>query len=313
MNNTLKLLFIDTETTSLNIATAQTVEFAWIKAQTNAWDTPYPSLDLIAQGSFLIQLSPDTLIPNETGNEKSLPEEIFKVLTVSGINTHLIMPDAPTALSKTAAFEYIKTLCNEAHVLIAHNGVGYDFPILDRELKTYTGLNLPSAHYTSSDVPLDFAISLIKRPDRAIHLDTTIHPPDDLYPPENKSRSLKYLAADFDILLTNAHRAGADTQTLFNIFGKMIQKNDNGRTSAMHRILTHATSQTITVRAFVSFDNKDKAKKLKFTWEPLNPENPVAKAWIKKIPEVSLPELMEKINGDFKVEILPAPKNSNAR
>ena len=103
------------------------------------------------------------------------------------------------------------------------------------------------------------------------------------YPPEITTRKLTYIAADHGIVNPNAHRALDDVNTMIQ-----VAKNYD-----INTIVKRSNAKTITVRALVDYDNKDKAKEAKFHWDGNN------KRWIKDIKDFELEDLKKSV--EFKI------------
>jgi len=103
------------------------------------------------------------------------------------------------------------------------------------------------------------------------------------------SLSLSYLAADHGFLNPFSHRAVFDVLTMF----KVISEYDP------QEIVRWQESPTVTVRALVSFQNKDLAKDLSYKWFP------ESKTWRKNIKEFFVEKEKKAAEAaGFDVEIL---------
>lgn len=79
---------------------------------------------------------------------------------------------------------------------------------------------------------------------------------DVKFAPEIKTRNLNYLAAEFSFVNPFKHRALFDVMTMLKITSRFD----------INEIIARAKEPTLYVQAFVSFNDKDKAKELGFRW-----------------------------------------------
>jgi DNA polymerase III epsilon subunit-like protein len=126
--------------------------------------------------------------------------------------------------------------------MVAHNGEAFDKPML---AKLHRDVDMRPWIDTRHDVP---------------------------YPDSMSSRRLVHLAAEHGFLNPAAHSALADVQTMLQIL----------RHYDFAEVARTALSPWVILRAIVSFDDKDKAKKLRYTWEKPGPGNAIyPKQWVK--------------------------------
>lgn len=128
----------------------------------------------------------------------------------------------------------IQAAVKQFPVVMAHNGFGFDFPLLENELKRF-----------AIEVP------------QFLKVDSTLDIP---YPPEITVRKLTYLAAEHGFVNPFAHRAVFDVLTML----KLLDKYD------FDAIYKRAQTPAVKVIAKVNYDNKDKAKAFGFYWDKDN-------------------------------------------
>jgi DNA polymerase-3 subunit epsilon len=138
--------------------------------------------------------------------------------------------------------------------IVAHNGENYDKPLLTSELSR---LHTP--------LPLYLGIPWI---------DTRQDLPWETEP---DSRRLNHLALDAGFINPFPHRAIFDVLTMLKVMSRY----------PMADIINFQKIPYITVRAMVSYDERDKAKAQRFSWEKIGSEN-YPKCWVKKVKENQL-------------------------
>lgn len=233
------LLGLDLETTSSDIENCHILEIGMV-----LWDADEGRLVCIV----------DNLI-NQAG--VVIPDEIVKITGIRQEYLQMVGIPLQFAIDQTAI------LMRKADAVVAHNGLDFDRPVLERVARE-VGANLP-------DIPW---------------IDTMV---DVEYPSDITSLKLKYLAADHGILLEGgqAHRAVFDVMAMLRILSQY----------PLPEILNAARSPFITVRALVSYDEKDLAKRRRYLWDAEN------KRWIKKIREAKRKD--EEDQAPFEIVIVP--------
>lgn len=131
--------------------------------------------------------------------------------------------------------------------VVAHNGNGFDRPIARRYSPPLAELNWID---TRTDVPYGAGIA---------------------------SRRLVHLAADHGFLNPFPHNALADVLTMMRLLAQY----------PVEEVLRRAASPSITVKALVSYENRDKAKKQRYFWERYDTVF-MPKTWLKVIKECDL-------------------------
>lgn len=121
-------------------------------------------------------------------------------------------------------------LIAKAGAIVAHNGTGFDRPMLEAQMKRLNRA-MPDTLWidTSTDVP---------------------------YPPQIKTRKLVHLAAEHGFLNPFAHRALFDVLTMLTI----LQRYD------VAAVLETAKLPNLTVIALVSYDDREKARARGYRW-----------------------------------------------
>lgn len=114
---------------------------------------------------------------------------------------------------------------------------------------------------------------------------------DLVFPKTTTSKKLVHIAADHALVNPNAHRALSDVQTLCNLLSEIPDLADQ---------LAGTRKPAVTLKALVSFDDKDKAKAAGFFWEPAK------KAWLKTVRAVDETEL-RGIRSSFGFDVMVIP------
>ena len=202
----MKLLGLDLETTGLNVATDEIVEFGVI-----IYDVNLETIGTCA--SYLVQ-------PRKF--------DLMSVGEISGISTHAILEYGQTFQSVA---EWVGVLVEECDFIVAHNGLAFDKPILERQCQEY-GVQFPAIPW----------------------IDTMIDVP---YPDSISTRALVPLAAYHGFLNPFPHRALFDVMTML----KILSLYD------IHAIAETASTPVVWVRAKVSYDNRNLVKAQRFQWD----------------------------------------------
>lgn len=199
----------------------------------------------------------------ETKQPQALYSELIRcdkalppeIIKITGITDDMLKSYGKEA---KPSFQALWSLIESCEFIVAHNAP-FDRSFLESEL-------------TQLEITNDF--SSLK------WIDTVMDVP---YPDFVESRKLTYLAADHGFVNNNAHRALFDVITMLNVFSR-YDIND---------IKDRAQSPNVQVIAKVSFEEKDKAKKLGFRW------NRDDKIWFKDYKMMDL----EKQDFPFEFEI----------
>lgn len=121
-------------------------------------------------------------------------------------------------------------LMKSADAVVAHNGTGFDRPMLEAQIKRLDWTwQEPQWIDTATDVP---------------------------YPPHITTRKLVHLAAEHGFLNPFAHRAQFDVLTMLTI----LQRYN------IAEVIDIARQPNITLEAQVSYDDRDKAKSRGYRW-----------------------------------------------
>lgn len=155
--------------------------------------------------------------------------------------------------------DFIKAM-KSCDYVIGHNIRRFDMPLLEKECERY-GFTMPTCKYidTRFDVP---------------------------YPEHIETRKLSYLCLEHKICTTNGHSARHDVDYTASLFFRY----------PLEEMIALSKSPNICIRADVDFNNKDKAKALKYSWDS------VKKIWVKEIKECHLEK--EKAKSEFEVIVL---------
>lgn len=132
--------------------------------------------------------------------------------------------------------------------IVAHNGNGYDRPLYAAEV---------ARHGLQEDVL------------RLPWIDTRFDLP---YPDEIDTRKLPYLAAEHGFLNPFPHRAVFDVMTMLRVMSKYD----------FAEAVRLSQEPWVTVRMVVSYDDRQSAKDLRYSWEKLGDKS-YPKCWVKRI------------------------------
>ncbi|MBU1690668.1 MAG: hypothetical protein KJ958_06790 [Gammaproteobacteria bacterium] len=162
----------------------------------------------------------------------------------------------------------IKALMSKADFIVAHNGRVFDRPLLEAFF-TRSGHKMPATEW------LD-----------------TLHDID--YPRNCVSKNLTYLAAFHGILNCFQHRAVTDVLTMLTV---MMRYN-------LDEIIANAHQPRLVIKAEVSYDDREKAKNKRFSWETPSGKDSAKypKSWVRIVREDQLEAI--KLECDFPVAIL---------
>jgi DNA polymerase-3 subunit epsilon len=144
-------------------------------------------------------------------------------------------------------------MADEAEYIVAQNGLMFDRPLLALELKQL-----------NADAP------------KKLWLDTTCDVP---YPKNCRNMNLTYLAGFHLILNCFPHRAVTDVLTMMAVLSKYD----------INTVIRNASQPTLLVRALVTYDQRDLAKKAGFYWEPKD------KFWLKSIRKPEFEEFKQTL------------------
>jgi DNA polymerase-3 subunit epsilon len=168
-------------------------------------------------------------------------------------------------LAPVEAFDHFLEYLRKHRVdyIVAHNGENYDKPLLLAELSRH-GLKNPLPEWidTRFDIP---------------------------FKTEPDSRKLKHLALDCGFINPFAHRAATDVLTMMRVLDHY----------PLQDILEYRKIPFITVRAVVTYDEREKAKAQRYSWERLG-EKVYPKRWVKRIKANLLED--ERKRCDFEVK-----------
>lgn len=139
--------------------------------------------------------------------------------------------------------------------IVAHNGENFDRPFLLRQMELLCG------PYTAST----------ERVESTPWLDTKA---DIEYPPRFKSTALTSVAAELGFLNPFPHAALMDVCTMLKVLDQFN----------FDAVVTRSKTPWVTVRAVVTYDNREEAKKRRYSWEKLGEET-YPKSWVKRIKE----------------------------
>lgn len=155
-------------------------------------------------------------------------------------------------VAPTAALSLLYDICQRLPIdaIVAHNGNGFDRPMLLAKFKQY----LPTA---------------LGRFEKYPWIDTRL---DIEYDPKIQTRKLVHLAAEHGFLNPFPHDALSDIHTMFKI---LKQYN-------IEKVFKRSLEPTLVVRAMVSYEERQLAKDRRFQWQELDGKI-YKNCWIKKI------------------------------
>lgn len=201
------ILGIDLETNGIDPLSCDVAEIGAV-----LWDTdtnqPVRLMSEIIKG---VQMPDDVAALTGITNE---------VITISGINA-------------VDAWGRLVEMIKMSKVMVAHNGLRFDFPLMKRML-SINHFSPPSDDYIYVDTMFDIPYT------------------------NPSSLRLNHLAADHGFLNANAHRAVFDVMTMLTILSKYNVKE----------IITNAASPVVTIQAVVNYDSRERARARGFRWEP---------------------------------------------
>lgn len=147
------------------------------------------------------------------------------------------------------ALKTLTELSNQAEYLVGHNAVNFDAEFLNQAFLSY---QMPK----------------LKKP----WIDTMTDLP---YSQEIKTRKLSYLAAEHGFINPFAHRALFDVLTTLKLLSKYN----------FDEIIMIQQSPLVKVLAHVSYDERDKARRIGFRW------NPDKRQWFSEVKQALIPRM----------------------
>ena len=228
---TQKILILDIETNSLNTSNAEIIEFGFIQTDIN--------LNIIKSGSILIKC------------DVELPQNIKELLNLDKAYLNEYGSDKPIAFKK------IENLIKDSEIIVCHNAIKFDFPIISSNLK-------------NEDLF-----------ENKLTIDTIKHLPKAYYK-KCENRTLKFLCIENGIYLSQAHRAMFDVVLLLSLLKKFN----------IQELIAKAQKKITTYSVSCHFDDKDLAKNnLGATWNA----DPAIKRWEIEVDEEEYKEVLKKI------------------
>lgn len=207
----MKILSLDFETTWTNPVDVSKARITEVGAVLFDWESKKP-LEIFSQ--FL--------------HDNTYPESPPELVALTGITDEMLKE---FGLPPIAQLDYLTHLMAKADYIVAHNGAGFDRPLLGHELAR-ENMIMPET----------------------LWLDTRM---DILYPSHIKSRKLVYLAAEHGFLNPFAHRAIFDCLTTFEILKRY----------PIEDTIALAKQPMVWAIARVSFQQKHLAKDAGYYWD----------------------------------------------
>ncbi len=196
------------------------------------------------------------------------PESIAMMKRICGITPELLKEFGQ---EPSGVYHRLDLFAREAGVeyICAHNGENFDKPMLYAQLHRLgvPGTRLRELPWIDTRTDLPFA----EEPD---------------------SRKLKHLALDSGFISNFAHRAVFDVLTMLRILSNY----------PIEDVIAYSKIPFITVRAVVSYDNRELAKAQRYSWEKIG-ERTFPKCWVKRIKQ-------DKLNDEIaacKFEVVQIP------
>lgn len=174
-----------------------------------------------------------------------IPEEITKITGITQGNVEEFGGEPAGNLRVLEAF----VTRHQPAYIVAHNAINFDVPFLYAEL-TRNGVEAPALR----------ALPVI---------DTRTDLP---FASEPDSRKLKHLALDIGVINHFPHRAITDVLTMMLVMSHY----------PIEQILEYQKIPFVVLRALVSYENRELAKKQRFAWEKIG-EKTWPKTWVKKV------------------------------
>lgn len=228
------ILGLDTETTGVDITNCSIIELGWC-----LWDTVKSKPLKIRD--YLIQ-SPEPLL-----------DEVKKVTGITDEDLATFSLKEPWR-----AFEELREDIRISNAVVAHNGMAFDFPLIQKEFSKY---GLPAVEYPTT-------------------IDTQFDLPNCAY---GKSKALTYMAADHEFINPFPHRAITDVLTML----KILSKYD------IESIVNKAKSPLVVIRALTNYDQKELAKEKGFRWQELGSLK-FDKCWVKLVRECEVEDIRKE-------------------
>jgi DNA polymerase-3 subunit epsilon len=236
----MRVLGFDLEATDLDTATARITEVGAV-----LWDVPARVPLMISNHLCWGEDYPSVFTPEVSAMVERVCKFTPAMLTEFGGDPKEVLQNLEN-MARNGGAQYI----------VAHNGEGYDKPLLLAELDRH-GVEAPYLRSlpwidTRTDLPF------VTEPD---------------------SRKLKHLAGDHGFINPFSHRAVFDVLTMMRIFGHYD----------IREIIEHQSIPFVTLRALVSYDNRQMAKDQRFSWEKVG-DKTYPKMWVKRVKANKLEE-----------------------
>lgn len=206
-----------------------------------------------------------TLVDHSKDGAMDIPDEIVKITGITPEMIKLFGLHSEFVIARIYEFLAGVPELDGRYVFVAHNAP-FDRAFLAKfmELNGYSRELFTDPTWVDTKVDLD-------------------------YGPDQKVRSLGYLAADHGFLNPYPHRAVCDVLAMF----KIVSMYDPDQ------ILEWAKSPLRRLHAMVSFEDKEKAKALGYKWLPAK------RTWEKEVKEIHLKQETDKaLKAGFKTRLL---------
>jgi DNA polymerase-3 subunit epsilon len=176
------------------------------------------------------------------------------------------------------AFGELNKLIGKAGAIVAHNGSGFDKPMLEAQMKRYAQLGEKDPEFFAPLRSIEKNFEWTKP-----WVDTCI---DIDFPAHITTRKLTHLAAEHGFLNPFSHRAAFDVLTMLKVLALY----------PLQPVLESAALPMKTLIARVSYDDRDKAKSRGYRWRG------ESKTWVRHMKAHKAEQ--EKAEAGFRVDVV---------
>jgi DNA polymerase III subunit epsilon len=210
------------------------------------------------------------VIYNELVHHADAPPITEEITKLTGITQTMI---DEFGVRPAVAFTELNRLIQKATHVVAHNGSGFDKPMLEAQMKRYASA---SEVGPLRDIERNFEWT---KP----WVDTCI---DIDFPPHITTRKLTHLAAEHGFLNPFSHRAAFDVLTMLKVLALY----------PLQPVLESAALPMKTLIACVSYDDREKAKARGYRWRG------ESKTWVRHMKAHKAEA--EKAEAGFRVDVV---------
>lgn len=258
----MRICGLDLETTGFNPENDRILELAYVITE---HDSPRP---LIAESRYVCDGYAGDIVSQE-------------ITDITGI-TNAQVQEMGTGLLDALDEFHDRLRVLHVQYIVAHNGENFDRPFLDRQVR------LVAAASGFDEVYLENVYPLIFGPEALPWLDTRV---DIEYPKRFRSHSLSHVACELGFLNPFPHMALSDVMTMLRVL----------REFDLAAIIARSSQPWVTLRALVSYDERDKAKARRFMWEVAG-EKKFPRWWVKRVKASDVER--ERTDAGFQITIV---------